>query len=306
MTHSIFFRGLYLSLLTVVACSSVNSCVYGSQYGNQEQKEESREQSPSKVVFHADDVGALSLDVAIDVGHNEASLAQEDFLPSQCSVGSFDDMTEGDAIVFLKYLGSFKTNDGKSRSLFTKEDQQVFDHVFDVEKRTKWWLRYGQAAILGSALSPMIGFVALSNNISGPDSIVAISVATTFAGLINAWLAFYATGTLPDEASRKANDRQYKFAELQDMYNKVARVLIDLYFSDVAQKRSAAGTIAHDLAKAFDTLRATAKEKVGYDHADNILCPIKAAIEYVLRGKKLKISTSVYDYIVQKETQPGS
>ncbi|MDR3550369.1 MAG: hypothetical protein P4L31_03080 [Candidatus Babeliales bacterium] len=288
MNYSKLYRGLYLSFLGIVASASLPCLVYGSQ-----------EQKESHVVnFHEDE-----LSYTLPIQPEEISLAKKDFLPSECSISSFEDMPEEKAVTFLKYLGTFKDDIVRDRSPFTKEEQQIFNDVMNVEKRTKWWLGKGQAAILLSAVSPMIGFVALSNDISGQSAIVSISVATTFAGLINAGLAFYATGTLPDDASRKANDRQNKFVELKEVHTKLARVLVDLHFSDEILKQKTALAIAHNVHNSFDNLKIRVTEKVGYDHADTMLCPTKAAIHYVINKQKLKISPSMYDYIQGKETE---
>lgn len=238
----------------------------------------------------------------IGIESDEEILAKNLYLPSDCSVSSLDKISEFKAKKILTYLTTF--NDlATKRSPFTIEEQQIFDNVMNVEKDTEWWLKYGQAAILTSALSPMIGLAAYSNDITSQQAIVIISVATTFAGLINAWLAFYATGTLPDKASQKANDRQNKFVELRDTYIRLSKNWLNLYFSNDQDKREFAISIANKMKTSFDNLIFKVKEKVGYAHADNMLSPIKEVMYYILnpQDEKLEICPLICTYIDYKE-----
>lgn len=247
----------------------------------------------------AENKNSMELNQLIELQSDEQVLQDSKYLPLECSISPFDKLKEEQVIKFLKYLCTFD-NKSKDRSPFIKEDQQIFDNARKIEESTAKWLTWGQAAILSSALSPMIGLAAYSNSISSQQAIVIISVATTFAGLINAWLAFYATGTLPDKASRLANDRQYKFDELKIAYSRMSRTWMRLYFSD---NKNLAIEIAKKMEPVFENLRIIIKDKVGYIHADHMLCPLKEAMIYITsqEKEKLDICNETYDLIDSQE-----
>lgn len=251
-------------------------------------------------VIDIHDEDALDYHVPIDVQKHE--LMEKKFLPSEFRISYTDKISNPQAELILTYLGTFKQKCDK-RSPFTAEDQKIFDKVMGVEQRTKWWLTNGQAAVITTALSPLIGFVSLSPHITSAQAIIAVSLAASFAGAVNSSLAFYATGTLPNEAARKAYDRQNKFDDIEKSYERLAHVWIDMHFSSKSTMHYKSIEIAHNIKDAIKTLQSTFKEKTGYAHGDAILCPIMEANQYILNQKRLGLSPSVKQYILLKELQ---
>ncbi|MDR3646025.1 MAG: hypothetical protein P4L22_00605 [Candidatus Babeliales bacterium] len=223
------------------------------------------------------------------------------YLPKDCSIDELERLNQEKAIKILKFLCTFRNN-LKQRSPFMESEQLTFDLSLTADKKVQKYFTRGLGIVLTTSIIPFVGFLSLDSDVSPVQAICLISAASAVVTAIGQYVAFIATGNIPDEASQKANAKQNKFNELKKAYIRLARVWVNMYFSE---KKELAEDIANKMKDSFDNLVITVKDKVGYAHADVLLCPIKEVMHYILNpeDEKLDISSSVHDYIVSKENQ---
>lgn len=241
-----------------------------------------------------------------DVGANEQDLAKQKFLPAHLSFCALKGkMTDKQTLEFLTYLATFKKNNSDNRSLFSKGDQELFDKTVKLEKRTAWWMSKGQAMCYSSVLSgAALGFIALNDDIPQKNLIIALNATSAVINGFNAWLNFYATGTLPDEANRFAVDRTYSFDDSREIYMKASLKWVDLYFAKDQYKRNIAIGLATKLKdETLPHLQTQVRKNLGLKNADKLLYPIEEVIHYILNPNEEKLGKSpiVENRILLKE-----
>lgn len=241
----------------------------------------------------------LAESYAIDIASDLEDLENSLYLPQNCAIYPLERISKDKAIEILKFLCTFQKN-LKQRSPFMESEQLIFDQSLLADKKVQKYFQRGLSIVLATSIISFVGFVSLAPGVDPVVAICLISAASAVVTAIGQYIAFIATGNIPDEASQKANIKQNKFNELKEVYIRLSRVWIDVYFSD---QKELAKDIANKMNNVLDNLITIVKDKAGYDHADILLCPIKETIHYILhpQDEKLGISPIIEDYILNKE-----
>jgi hypothetical protein len=244
-------------------------------------------------------LGQLSIKVKSEDEILENSL----YLPDDCKIPPMERIDKQKAIKLLKYLCTFQSA-LKKGSPFMKSEQAIFDQSLEADIKVQWGFNKGLKLVIVTSLISFVGLVSLHPDISPAQAICIISAASAVVTAIGQYIAFKATGNIPDEASQKANLKQNLIARLKESYIRLARVWVDIYFSN---QRELAIEIADNMDRAFANLIVKFTEKVDYEDVVTLLRPIKEVMCYILnpQNEKLGISPLICDYIERRESQLG-
>lgn len=235
----------------------------------------------------------------IKVESEDEILANSPYLPDDCQVPQMERIDRQKAVKLLKYLCAFQ-NSLKEGSPFPKSEQSIFDQSLVANQKVKFGFRRGLELVIITSLISFVGLIALDSDVTPVQALCIISAASAVVTAIGQYIAFKATGNIPDDASQKANFKQNLIFRLKDSYIRLARSWVDIYFSN---QRVLAIEIAQNMDRAFANLIVKFTEKVDYEDVVTLLCPIKEVMCYILnpQDEKLGISPSVSDYITFKE-----